>query len=102
MIKYLENAADFKEIISKGTVLVDFYADWCGPCRMLGPVLEKLSKERTDVTVLKVDVDTFGALSQQFSVFSIPTMILFKDGKPVGKQVGYKAFSQLVDFIDNN
>lgn len=100
MLIHLENAAQFQDIIEKGTVLVDFYADWCGPCRMLGPVLEQIEKERPDVTILKIDVDTFGALAQQFSVHSIPTMKLLKNGVPVGTKVGYVAKEPLLRFID--
>lgn len=100
MIIYLENAKDFEEIIKNGTVLVDFYADWCGPCRMLGPVLEQIEKERPELTILKIDVDNFGALAQQFSVHSIPTMKLIVNGVPTGTKVGYVAKEPLLRFID--
>ncbi|MDY0214280.1 MAG: thioredoxin [Bacilli bacterium] len=100
MIIYLEDAKDFQKLIAEGDVLVDFYADWCGPCRMLGPVLEQVEKERPDVTILKVDVDTFGALAQQFSVFSIPTLKLMKNGVPVASKTGYLAKEPLLRFID--
>lgn len=100
MIIYLEDAKDFQKLIAEGDVLVDFYADWCGPCRMLGPVLEQVEKERPDVTILKVDVDTFGALAQQFSVFSIPTLKLMKNGVPVASKTGYFAKEPLLRFID--
>ena len=100
MIKYLENASEFKQIIASGTVLVDFYADWCGPCRMLAPVLEQVDKERPDVTILKVDVDTFRGLAQQFSIHSIPTMKLFRDGEPIATKAGFVGKEPLLRFID--
>ncbi len=100
MIIYLEDAKDFQKIIAEGVVLVDFYADWCGPCRMLGPVLEEVEKERPDVTILKVDVDNFGALAQQFSIFSIPTLKLMRNGVPVATKTGYLAKEPLLRFID--
>ncbi len=99
MVIYLEKATDFDVIIKEGTVLVDFYADWCGPCRMLGPVLEEVSKERPDVKILKVNVDTFGVLAQQFSVHTIPTMKLFKNGEAVATKVGYLAKTPLLNFL---
>ncbi len=100
MIIHLEDAKEFQTIIEKGTVLIDFYADWCGPCRMLGPVLEEVSKERSDITILKVDVDTFGSLAQQFSVHTIPTMKLLRHGVPVATKVGFVGKEPLLRFLD--
>ena len=74
----------------KGTALVDFYADWCGPCRILGPMLEQLDKENKDENIkfFKINVDENQQLSAMFGVMSIPTVIIFKDGKIVAQKVG--------------
>lgn len=99
MVIYLEKASDFDALIKEGVVLVDFFAEWCGPCRMLGPVLDDVSKELSDVKILKVDVDKFGVLAQQFSIHTIPTMKLFKDGSAVATKVGFLAKEPLIRFI---
>lgn len=78
-----------KEVLEdKGTVFIDFYADWCGPCRLTSPIIDELSDEYTDIKFLKVDVDKNPELAQQYSIFSIPTFMIFKDGKPVSQFVG--------------
>lgn len=73
---------------AKETVLVDFWATWCGPCRMIAPVLEEIAQERSDIKVCKIDVDEQGDLAAQFRVASIPTLLVFKDGKLVNQSVG--------------
>lgn len=90
---------EFENVIKEGKVLVDFYADWCGPCKMQAPVLEELSNEMSDVTIVKVNVDNDPAIAQKYSVMSIPTLVLFKDGKPAAQKVGFQAKQQLIDFI---
>ena len=84
------NIKEFEELSTKGLVLVDFYADWCGPCKMISPVLEEMSNEMTDVTFLKVNVDLESELAQRFSVMSIPTLIVFKDGELKEKVLGFQ------------
>lgn len=74
-----------------GIAIVDFYADWCGPCKMVAPVLEQISEERDDVTVTKVNVDSDGELAQRYGVMSIPTIVVFKDGKEINRSVGAKS-----------
>ena len=74
----------------QGTVLVDFYADWCGPCRMLSPIVEAVAREREDVLVAKVNVDENPALANEFNVFSIPTLVVLKDGRVVHNQAGVR------------
>lgn len=83
------NSDNFKSFVSKGKVVVDFWAEWCGPCKMLGPIFEDLSKEITDVKFAKVDVDENGEIAGEQSVRGIPTMILFKDGEEINRIVGY-------------
>lgn len=100
MIDHLENEQQFDEIIAKGTVLVDFYADWCGPCRMLSPVIEEVSNEMPDLKVLKVNVDDMGRIAGRFSIRSIPTIMLFKDGVPVATRVGFVPKPALTAFIN--
>ncbi|MBQ7240051.1 MAG: thiol reductase thioredoxin [Bacilli bacterium] len=95
MIKYLENESDFKEIIKEGTWIVDFYADWCGPCKMLGAILEE-----TDYNILKVNTDSFQDLSFSFGIMSIPTLIIFKDGKEKNKSIGLIDREELKRIMD--
>ena len=79
--------------------LVDFWASWCGPCKMLAPVLEEFAKENErKIKVGKVNVDDEGLLAQQFGIVSIPTLLLFKDGKLVNNAVGYMTKDQLEKF----
>lgn len=73
---------------SDGVTLVDFYADWCGPCKMVAPIIDELAEEKKDVKFVKVDVDANPDIAQQYSVFSIPTFVIFKDGSPVHQFAG--------------
>ena len=90
----------FNEEIKKGTVLVDFYADWCGPCRMIAPHLEALSKEmQGEVSIVKLDVDHAQTVASNYQITSIPTLILFREGREVGRVVGVLNAKALKDFI---
>ncbi|NLC64691.1 MAG: thioredoxin [Erysipelothrix sp.] len=94
------NNKNFNEKTKEGVVLVDFYADWCGPCKMITPVLKEVQEELQDeVSIIKVDVDADGELAQRFDVMSIPTMILFKDGKPVDRRTGFMPKPEVIKFI---
>lgn len=86
------NLNNFEDEILKrdGVAIVDFYTDWCGPCKMVAPVLDRIAEEREDVTVGKVNVDLDGELAAQYGVMSIPTLVIFKDGKEINRSVGAK------------
>lgn len=89
-------------LMSEKPVLVDFWAAWCGPCRMVAPVLEEIAAEKAAaLTVAKVDVDANPATARDFQVVSIPTLILFKDGKPVKRIVGAKGKAALLRDISS-
>ncbi len=78
-----------KEVVEqKGVVFVDFFAEWCGPCKMTGPIIDELAEEKKEVKFIKVDVDKNPELASTYQVFSIPTFIIFKDGKVVSQFVG--------------
>ena len=92
----------FESVTSTGITLVDFWAPWCMPCKAMLPILDKLAQETenlSDVTVGKVNVDEAGALAQRFSVSSIPTLMLFKDGQPVKTMVGMQTAAVLLDLL---
>lgn len=93
---------NFKAETSTGLVLVDFYADWCGPCKMLTPVLEELAGEVADAKIVKVNVDHAKALAMEFKVSSIPNLTLLKDGKVVHQDVGFKPKEILAQLIDSH
>ena len=82
------NQNNFHNTIANGTVLVDFYADWCGPCRMVSPIVDEIAEERSDITVGKVNVDDENTLAMKYGVMSIPTLIVFQDGKEKTRIVG--------------
>jgi len=90
MGKYVElNESNFADIVSKGVVLVDFWAVWCGPCQMIAPIIEELAEEYEGKAVIaKVNVDEARELSAHFEIRSIPTILFFKDGQPVDSLVG--------------
>lgn len=98
MIKHLNNSNEFENEVKEGLVVVDFYADWCGPCQMLAPVLEELEKE-TSVKIVKINVDEIPDLARQFRIMSIPTLMLFKDGKFSKKELGFMPIERLREFI---
>jgi thioredoxin 1 len=103
-IKHVSDATFDKEVLQSATpVLVDYWAEWCGPCKMIAPVLEDLAKEYTGrLTIAKLDIDANPGITSQFGIRGIPTLILFKDGKPHAQKVGALSKSQLAAFVDSN
>ncbi len=96
MIKYLKDE-NFEEEIKNGKVLVDFYADWCGPCKALGEILETVD----NINILKINVDEHQDLAIQFGVMSIPTILLFEDGKQKKKNIGLMNKEDLEHWIED-
>ena len=94
-------SADFEKAVlqSEKPVLVDFNAAWCGPCRMLKPILEQVAAERPDVTVLGVDIDENMDLAEEYGVFSIPCLVLFKDGAEADRSVGLVPRERLLELL---
>jgi len=94
----ITHATKFEEI-NKGVVLVDFYATWCGPCKMMAPALEAFAAVSPGLNVVKVDVDEAPVLAAQFGIRSVPTIALLKDGKVLKQRSGAMSVAQLADFV---
>lgn len=94
------NKENFDEIINSNVpVLIDFYADWCGPCRMVGPIIEEIAEERDDVIVGKINVDNDPELAERFNVFNIPTIVVLKDGEEVDRLMGARPKAQILSLL---
>ena len=98
----IENQVQLDEQVATGITLVDFYAEWCGPCKMLAPVLEEVIKEKEDVKLVKVDCDQAEQVAINYNIMTIPALILFKDGKVVGRTGGYQPKDSIIKFIENS
>ena len=103
MIKQINEAA-FNELVKgkDGIAVIDFFATWCGPCRMLAPVMENVANELTDIAFYKIDVDENQSLAGSFGISSIPCLILFKDGVAKSKILGYRPLNDIVKWINDN
>lgn len=96
------NENEFENLIASGVTLVDFFATWCGPCKMLSPVLEELASLRDSVSIVKIDIDQNQALAQKYGVMSVPTLMLFENGKLIDKKVGFIPKPQLETWINDH
>ncbi|CAC8495017.1 Thioredoxin [Staphylococcus aureus] len=95
--------ADFDSKVESGVQLVDFWATWCGPCKMIAPVLEELAADyEGEADILKLDVDENPSTAAKYEVMSIPTLIVFKDGQPVDKVVGFQPKENLAEVLDKH
>lgn len=94
------NNQEFNEITKQGVVLVDFFANWCGPCRMMSPILEELDNQIDNLTVIKVDTDKEQQLAIKYGIQSIPNMIIFKDGKPIDQVIGFHPKEDMEEIIN--
>ena len=94
-------SANFEEEVLKSdkTVLIDFYADWCGPCKMLSPIIENVANENEDIKVVKIDVDNAQDLAIKYQIYSIPTIVVIKDGKETNRNVGIASKSQILEMV---
>ena len=94
------NEETFKNDVKDGVVLVDFFATWCGPCKMLSPILEELASDRNNIKFVKMDVDENPNIAKEFGIMSVPTLVLFKDGQEIAKQTGFLPKDSLQNWIN--
>lgn len=90
---------DFNDIVSTGITIVDFTAMWCGPCKMMAPILEDFDEKNSDIKVIKVDVDAQPDLASMFNIMSIPTLVLFKEGKQMDSRQGFMTEDMLNEWV---
>lgn len=103
MVKHIsQNEFETEVLKEEGVVLVDFFANWCGPCKMLAPVLENIQDEMQNVKVVKVDIDENPGLAQAYGVVNIPTMKVFKAGEVLTTKVGFSPKTVILDMIEEN
>lgn len=103
MIKHLSEREFNGEVLNKeGVVVVDFFAAWCGPCKMLGPVLEEVQEEMSNVKIVKVDIDENQKIAEEYGVTNIPTIKIFKDGKEITTSVGFLPKASLINMIEKS
>ena len=98
MVKEL-NETEFKEAIKQGKVLIDCYAIWCGPCKMLAPIIEDLASEISNYSFYKLDIDKNEEIAREYTIMSIPTLLIFEDGKLINKLIGFKTKEELLNII---
>ncbi len=98
------NEENFENEVLKGEgkILVDFYADWCGPCKMMSPIIDSIAEELENIKVGKVNVDENGELAEKYNIMSIPTIIIFKDNKPIKSFVGLTSKEEIKDTLLNS
>ena len=99
-LKITKDTFQTEVLETKGTVLVDFWASWCGPCKMIGPIIDQIADERKDIKVCKVNVDDEPELATRFKVMSIPTLLIFKDGQVVTQSLGAKPKAAILALLD--
>lgn len=99
IIHITENNFDAEVLASDKPVLLDFYADWCGPCKMMAPILEEIAGERSDIKIGKVNVDEELALARSFAIEAMPTLIVIKDGEVVQRAVGYRDKAAILEML---
>ncbi len=96
------NDENFSEKILEGYSIVDFFATWCGPCKMMEPIFEKISSSYSGCNFYKVDVDTAPITSSKFFIMSVPTLLIFKDGEKIAQNIGALDEEGLIEFLDKN
>ena len=94
------NEQEYYETIKSGLTLVDFYADWCGPCKMMAPILEEIETELTNIKFIKVNVDEAEEIATRYGIMSIPTFFIFNNGELIKKTVGGHSKQEMIDFIN--
>lgn len=96
------NEENFNQKTEKGLVVIDFFATWCGPCQILGPIMEDIAEELKDVNVFKVDVDENEKVARDFGIMSIPTVVILKDGVEIDRHVGLMNRTTLIEWIKSH
>lgn len=101
-LKHITEQEFEKEVLnSEKPVVVDFFATWCGPCKMLGPVLEEVADETSDVKIVKVDIDENMELASRFGIMSVPTLVIFKKGEEIGREIGFRPKEQVLEMVED-
>ena len=90
----------FNDLVSNGKVLVDFFATWCGPCKMLSPVLEEIANDRIETKIVKVDVDECSNIAKEFGVMSIPTLVLMDNWQIKDKKIGFQSKEEIIEWLE--
>ena len=99
MIIHPKTVSEFDTLINNDNILVDFFTTWCGPCKMLSPIIEEIAEENKDLTVIKVDVEELRELGMRYGIQAVPSLFHFRNGKLVNKVMGYQSKDSILEFV---